>query len=350
MRLWSYDTIGGVVADGLRLSLGMGQKSALAGLWWGGGKGVIARVPELDYDDPGLRRRVYRDYGRFVSGLCGCYVTAEDVGTRPEDLASVHETTRHATCVPPAIGGSGNPSRLTAHGVVVAMEAALAHTGRGDLGGKRIALQGLGNVAGFIVEALLERGVAQIVGADIDPRRIEAVRAAHPGAPLIVERVDPGDHRVLTQACDIVAPCAVGAVLGPETIEGLRAPIVCGAANNQLTRPSRDGAALRARGIVYVPDFLANRMGIVNCANEQYGVISPDPAIDAHLRRDTPFGVYRRTLEVLRRAESSGRSTHEEAERLATDLMAEDHPLWPGRGRQILASLRTGGWADEPAS
>lgn len=346
LRYWHYDTAGDLIRDGLRLSQGMGQKSALAGLWWGGGKGVIARDPAVDSHDPALRERIFRDYGHFVSSLNGCYITAEDVGTTPADLAWLHATTRFATCVSESVGGSGNPSGLTAAGVVVAMEAALDLLGRGSLAGKRVAIQGLGNVAGFMLERLLEKGVAHVVATDIDAARVAAVRARHPDAPLELRVVAEGDTGIFQEACDVLAPNAIGGVLDPETIAMLRAPIVCGSANNQLARPLRDGELLRARGIVYVPDFLANRMGIVNCANEQYGSFEGDPAVEAHLARDTPTGIWQRTREVLQRSAESGRSTHAEAERLAAELMAEPHPLWPHRGRRIIDHLVASGWAE----
>ncbi|MEE8587039.1 MAG: Glu/Leu/Phe/Val dehydrogenase dimerization domain-containing protein [Acidobacteriota bacterium] len=79
VRFWTYDRFGALLTDGLRLSLAMGQKCALAGLWWGGGKGVIARRPGADHQDADLRAAIYRDYGRFLTGLHGCYVAAEDV-------------------------------------------------------------------------------------------------------------------------------------------------------------------------------------------------------------------------------------------------------------------------------
>lgn len=345
VRFWGYERLGDFVRDGLRLSRAMGQKNALAGLWWGGGKGVIARRPGTDHRDPDLRRAVYRDYGRFISGLEGVYVTAEDVGTTPADMAQVFATTRHTTCIPPELGGSGNPGVLTARGVVVAMEAALAYLDRGDLAGKSVALQGLGNVSGQMIEHLVRRGVKWIVGADIDDAAVADLRRRFPRAPLELRIAAPDDCSILAEEVDLVAPNAVGAVLNPRTIPTLRAPIVCGAANNQLERPDRDGAALSQRGVLYVPDFLANRMGIVNCANEQYGAFDGDPAVTAHLEKETPHGIYQRALEVFRRAEASGRSTAQEAELLADELAREDHPLWPGRGRQIIAHLVASGWA-----
>ena len=177
VRFWRYADTAALVADGLRLSRGMGQKCALAGLWWGGGKGIIARQADRDYNDLALRGAVFRDYGRFVTGLCGLYVTAEDVGTRPQDMASIFET----TCIPPESGGSGNPGVLTAAGVVVAMEAAMASHGVDGLGGLTVAMQGLGNVSSHMIGLLLDRGVERIVGVDVDPDAVANVTRRNAG-------------------------------------------------------------------------------------------------------------------------------------------------------------------------
>lgn len=344
VRFWGYERVADFISDGLRLSRAMGLKNALAGLWWGGGKGVIARQKGSDSRDPSLRDAVFADYGRFISGLRGCYITAEDVGTTPEDMVRIHGATRYITCVPPTIGGSGNPSILTARGVVVAMEAALEFLDRGTLEGKTVAMQGLGNVASYMIGDLLEKKVARILGSDIAGERLEAVRQRFPNAPLELRLVAPDKHSILATGCDIIAPNAVGGCLNPKTIPTIQAPIVCGAANNQLAVTDRDGRALAERGCLYVPDFLANRMGIVNCANEQYGAFEGDPAVTRHLERDTPHGIFQRALEVFQRARASGRSTAEEAERLATELSQEQHPIWSTRGQEIIDHLVVSGW------
>ncbi len=344
VRFWPYATIESLFRDGLRLARGMGHKNALAGLWWGGGKGVIARRPDVDHRNDDVRRGVYRDYGRFITGLRGCYVTAEDAGTTAPDMARIFETTRHTTCIPPTVGGSGNPSVLTAAGVVVAMEAGLHATGRGSLEGKIIVSEGLGNVARHMVGPLLDRGVARIIAADIDRHAIELAREMHPDARLDARLVEANDRSILFEQGDILAPNALGASLCSETIPRIAAPLVCGAANNQLADPERDAIALAARSIVYVPDFLANRMGIVNCANEQYGRLDDDPAILAHLSRDAPFGIFCRVVEVLRRSEASKKTPAAEAEQLAEELSNEPHPLWNDRGQQIIDALIDGEW------
>ncbi len=288
---------------------------------------------------------LYRDYGRFMSGLCGCYVTAEDAGTTPDDMAFVYSTTRYTTCIPEKFGGSGNPSVLTATGVVVAMEAALEHLGMGSLEGKTIVMQGLGNVALHMLGDLLDRKVEKIVGADINDWTIDRVKKTYPDAPIEARLVEPGDVSIFSEPGDVFAPNAVGAVLNPVTIPQIRTAIVCGAANNQLEDPKRDQHTLHERGILYVPDFLANRMGIVNCANEQYGRFDGDPAIYAHLERETPTGIYQRCMEVFARAKSSGRTPADEASDLADELSQELNPIWGHRSQKVINFLVESGWA-----
>ena len=347
VRFWVYDDVEGFVRDGLRLARGMGHKNALAGLWWGGGKGVVARRTDVDHTDQVVRKALYNDYGRFMTGIRGCYVTAEDAGTTTEDMADVFATTRHTTCIPEHLGGSGNPSRLTATGVVVGMEAALKFRGMGDIRGKTVAMQGLGNVSRFMIRDLVERGVGRIMGTDVDAAAIETTRAMNPDAPLEAQVVPIGDASVLTLPADIVAPNAVGGILNPHTIPTIQAPIVCGAANNQLEDHDRDGPALRDRGVLYAPDFLVNRMGIVNCANECYGSFDGDPAILSHLDHDCEHGIYRRSLTVYRRAHLSGRTPAAEAQTMADELSEVPHPIWGNRGQLIIDSLVRTGWAEQ---
>lgn len=344
VRFWAYDTIADFLRDGLRLATGMMHKNALAGLWWGGGKGVMVQGTgqhDPAVADAGLRRRIYQSYGGFMSDLKGCYVTAEDVGTSVEDMAAVFSRTRFTTCIPAELGGSGNPSAPTARGVVCAMEAALHHLGLGDLRGKSVAVQGVGHVGEPLISFLIDKGVARIVGSDIDPSRKAALEARYGGGScqVRVELVPRGDNSVLAEHVDIVAPCATGAVLKPDTIATIHAKIVCGAANNQLEDAPRDAPLLHARGITYVSDFLANRMGIVTCADECSGYVEPDPIIERHLSRDWQHGIWQRTLAVLGEAEASGRTPDDVAREMAERLSLEINPIYGHRGAQIVRSL-----------
>lgn len=159
---------------------------------------VVHPFGEAD-DEKAYRREVYADYGRLVSSLQGVYVTAEDVGTSVEDMASVFSTTRHTTCIPPELGGSGNPSVPTARGIVCAIEAGLEHLGMGTLAGKSVAVQGLGHVGLPLAKFLAERGVARIVATDIFAANIDAARAELEGAvkDLDLRCVERGDNSVL---------------------------------------------------------------------------------------------------------------------------------------------------------
>jgi glutamate dehydrogenase/leucine dehydrogenase len=347
VRHWPYQTLRDFISDGLRLSRGMGRKNALAGLWWGGGKGVIARQSDANVKDAAYRRALYAEYGEFVTGLRGIYVTAEDVGTMPSDMAEIFTTTRFVTCIPPSVGGSGNPSVATARGVVCAMEGALDFLGRGTLAGKRVAMQGTGNVGSAMIGFLLEHGVESIVAAEISRSLRDRVLDTHRDPRLEVRLVTADDTSIYGQDCDIFAPNALGGILGPTTIPLLEAPLVCGAANNQLLDEHRDDLALQDCGIAYVPDFVANRMGIVNCANEQYGNLPDDPAIQRHFSRDWESSVFNVTRDVLRRALEGNTTPARAANALADELMQQPHPIWGHRSRDIVQGLLKDGWATQ---
>jgi glutamate dehydrogenase/leucine dehydrogenase len=346
LRHWPYERLLDLLRDGLRLSLGMTRKNAAAGLWWGGGKGIAARRAGDGPQDTERRRLLFREYGAFVSSLRGCYVTAEDAGTAPPDLAEVFRATRFVTCAPLEVGGSGNPSQMTAAGVVRAMEAALEFRGRGGLVGKKVVLQGTGHVGSALVGMLLERGVAGIAASEISCERQAALLDRFAGEPVEVRLALPGDHEILGEPCDVLAPCALGGVLGPKEIPQLRAEVVCGAANNQLVDDVRDALALAERGITYVPDYIANRMGIVYCCNEQYGHVTGDPIIQRHLDREWPQGIYRTTLAVLERARAEGVTPVAAANRLADELALEPHPIFGHRARRIVDSLIADRWEE----
>jgi len=343
LRHWPYATLEEFLRDGLRLSLGMARKSALAGLWWGGGKGLIARSPGALWRDRTHRRSVYRDFARFVTSLRGCYITAEDAGTGPLDMAEVATHTRFATCVPPEIGGSGNPSAMTALGVVEAMEAALEHYGMGSLVDKNVAMQGAGHVGSSMLEQLFEKGVASVVVSDLSADRCESLRSFFANRPIEVRAALSGDDSILAEPCDILVPNALGGILSPKTIPQIRAAVVCGAANNQLENEARDAAALHERGILYVPDYLANRMGIVACADEHAGSLPRDPAILAHLDRSNPISIYQATQRVLLRAAKRDESPARAANQLADRAIPEPHPIHGNRAQLIVQSLLSTG-------
>ncbi len=327
-RSWNYDSMESFLRDGLRLSRGMTHKNASAHLWWGGGKGLVHGADSLS---PTMRGRLFREYGRFVSSLRGVYFTAKDVGTSSDDVAEIYRTTRFVTCIPPEYGGSGNPSGTTAEGVLRGIEAVSQVLGR-PLEEMTVGVQGLGEVGSRLTVMLLQAG-ARVKAFDPDAKRCKDV-ARLSSRVQVEQRSDDG---VLSAKMDIFAPCALGGILNETTIPTLRAAAVCGAANNQLASPERDGKALKQRGILYAPDFIVNRMGIVGCADEPFGWLEDDPDILRHLDKEWSGGVYQTTLKVLADAADNDSTPNFEAVKLAEELSMELHPM---RGHRAFEQAR----------
>jgi leucine dehydrogenase len=256
-RMWRYDDSAAGVADVLRLSRAMTYKAACAGLPLGGGKGVI-----MLRDGPPqgrARRDVLLDFGETVEAVDGAYITAEDVGTSSRDMTVIAEATRHVSGLAQARGGSGDPSPYTALGVEAAVLASCERAfGSTSLKGRSAAVVGLGSVGLRLARLLAKRG-AKLVVADIDQRK--RADADKLGARWMA----PG--KALTADVDVLAPCALGGVLNEDTVPRLQAPVIAGAANNQL---SDDAVAdlLARRDILWAPDFVANAGGIINIAVE----------------------------------------------------------------------------------
>jgi glutamate dehydrogenase/leucine dehydrogenase len=190
--------------------------------------------------------------------------------------------------------------------------------------------------------------VARVVGSDVDRGRCESLRGRFPsgdGFTLEVRLGERGDNSILAEPADVVAPCATGGVLSPSTIPTIQAPIVCGAANNQLLDPERDDLLLAERGILYMPDFLVNRMGIVNCADEQYGSLADDPKIEAHLGDIWENSIYNLSLAVLEEARARDEPPARVALRRAEERSRDLHPLWGHRGATIVRALVADGWS-----
>ncbi len=262
VRMWPYDLPADGVGDALRLARGMTHKAAAAGLDLGGGKGVICSPSGNGSVSPVLRREMLLDFADLVESAEGRYITAEDVGVGPEDMVAIAECTNHVTGLPPAAGGTGDPSPFTAMGVEAAMRACVAHRrGTSELRGLGVVVLGLGHVGSRLAMRLAEAG-ARLTVSDTDTRK--RALAARLGARW----VEPGEG--VTTACDVLAPCALGGVIDRSTAGKLRAEIVCGAANNQLAAEEL-AEVLAARGILYAPDFIANAGGLINVYRELHG-------------------------------------------------------------------------------
>ncbi|MGZ4269454.1 MAG: Glu/Leu/Phe/Val dehydrogenase dimerization domain-containing protein [Solirubrobacteraceae bacterium] len=256
-RVWRYDDSRAAVRDALNLSRAMTFKSAAAGLPMGGGKGVIM----LSGEAPTGRARtaMLLDFAETVDLLQGAYKTAEDVGTSLRDMTVIARGTPHVSGLSRAKGGSGDPSPWTAVGVESAILASAERAfGSSSLKGRTVSVVGLGHVGLRVAELVAKRG-AKLIAADIVPSRREDARR-------IGARWTTPDKALLAPA-DILVPCALGGMLDHDTVPQLQAPVIAGAANNQLADESLD-AELAARGVLWAPDFVANAGGIINISVE----------------------------------------------------------------------------------
>jgi leucine dehydrogenase len=257
-RMWNYASEEDAIMDALRLARGMTYKNAAAGLNLGGGKTVIIGNAKTDKSEA-----LFRSLGRYIQGLGGRYITAEDVNTTVTDMDLIHMETNYVTGVSQAYGSSGNPSPMTALGVFRGMQAtAKVALGSEDLAGKTVAIQGLGNV-GYAVAQYVHNAGGKLVVTDINPDSVK--RAVE---QFDAKAVDIAD--IFDVECDIFAPCALGAIINDKTIDRLRCKIIAGSANNQLAE-DRHGDTLHNRGILYAPDYVINSGGVINVADELEG-------------------------------------------------------------------------------
>ena len=311
IRFWKYADETTMVEDARRLASAMTMKAAVAGLQQGGGKTVVA------WDDPRRPRTEdqLRVLGRWIDALGGRYLAAEDVGASQRDMDGIARETPWVTGVDPARGGSGDPSPVTAFGVLHGMRAACAVAfGSPDLAGRHVVVQGAGHVGTVLSHLLVDAG-ARVSISDIDREKAAAV-----GVAVLA----PDD--ALTTECDIVAPCALGGVLTSESVAQLQCAVVCGAANNQLLDDAA-ADALAARGIVYAPDYVVNAGGIINIAEEwAAGGYSLENAQRAAAR------IEQTTAEVFRIANDDGITTAHAADELGRRRIESEgtEPYRPG--------------------
>ena len=303
-RMKVYGTPAEALEDGMRLSAAMTRKLAVAGLPFGGGKAVIA-VQEIPSGEQ--RRGLFLRYGGVIAALGGTYRTSSDMNTNEADMDVIAERTEYVFGRSTGAGGSGNPAPPTAAGVFHGIRASLGYVlGSDDLEGRTIIVQGAGGVGSSLAERLAAAGASVLV-ADIEVERARAVAARVGGAAVPAEEM-------FKYESDVYAPCAVGGVLSTETVPRLRCRIVAGSANNQLA--DLDAAELlRARGILYAPDYVINGGGAIALVGlEQLGWSTRE--LDQALER-----IGQTLLQIYERADELGVSTATAAEILADERL-----------------------------
>jgi leucine dehydrogenase len=300
-RMWPYASTTAAVVDVLRLSRGMSYKNAMASLPFGGGKAVIvgdsrqAKTPEL-----------FEAYGRFVDSLGGRYITAEDVGTTTADMEIVARVTSFVSGLGRKPGeAGGDPGPKTALGVYLGIKAAAKfRLGRSDLHGVSVAVQGVGGVGYHLCRLLAAEG-ARLRVADVRSAAAQRVCDEFKAVVVPVESV-------LSEDVDVLAPCALGAILNADAVSRMRARVVAGAANNQLAE-DKDGQALQLAGVLYAPDYVINAGGIISVAREYYG-----GATEAQVTAEIQ-GIPARLTEIFERARRENRPTNAVADQMARE-------------------------------
>lgn len=303
-RMWMYKNEMEALTDALRLSRGMTYKSSVAGLNLGGGKAVIIGDSKTQKSEALMRR-----FGKFVNSLAGKYITAEDVGISTKDMEYIKMETDFVTGLPENMGGGGDPSPVTAYGVYIAMKAS-AHEkwGNESLTGKKIVVQGIGNVGENLVKYLVKEG-AKVYINDINDVRLMAV-AKETGAEVI------SADAVYDMDMDIYAPCALGATVNTDTLNRLKCSIICGSANNQLADENIHGKMVIEKNIIYAPDFVVNAGGIINVFYELEGY-NRERAL-AHAEK-----IYQTTLNIFKVAKEQNIPTFMAANRIAEKRIAD---------------------------
>lgn len=306
-RMWSYDNEADAIRDVLRLSRGMTFKASISGLNLGGGKAVIIGDSRKDKTDALMHK-----FGRFVNSLGGRYITAEDVGINTRDMEMVKMETDHVTGIPVSMGGSGDPSPVTAYGVFMGIKAAAMHRwGSNKLDGKKVMVQGIGHVGETLVKHLTEAG-ARVTINDIHEDRLIAVSEQYNTSIF-------RGHNIFEDDMDIYAPCALGATVNSDTIPMMKCEIIAGAANNQLADERVHGEMLKKAGILYAPDFLINAGGLINVYSE---IVNYDRG--ESLRRTE--NIYDTTLDIFNVSDNEDITTHEAALKIAMKRV-EDHRM-----------------------
>ena len=297
-RLWTYESSQDALTDVLRLSRGMSYKNAMAGLNLGGGKAVIMR-PDGDFD----RAKIFTALGTCINELGGKYVTAEDVGVSPDDMRNVQTQTKFVAGLNEGDAASGDPSPVTADGVFRSIQVGLEKkTGSRSLKGIRVAVQGLGHV-GYDLCRRLHKAGAKLTVTDINTAVLKQAEA-----DLSAKLVEPDE--IYGVDMDVFAPCALGAVINPDTIDRLTCQVIAGAANNQLSVAAL-GQDLLDRGILYCPDYVVNAGGIINIAGEIEGSYCREWV------EDKLVGIEKTLADIIDQSEKSGRPTNAIANEMA---------------------------------
>jgi glutamate dehydrogenase (NAD(P)+) len=261
------------------LAMWMTWKCALMGLPFGGAKGAVVCDPKRMTE--GELERMTRRYTTEIINLIGpeMDIPAPDVGTSPREMAWIFDTYSMnkgysvlgvVTGKPLEVGGSLGRIEATARGAAFVLREALRKHGE-PVAGRRVAVQGFGNVGRNLARILADDGAVVVglsdsAGGVHNPEGIDvdgaiAHKAAHgvlaglPGAESLT------NEELIGVECDVLAPCALEHAVNAENADRVRAKVIVEGANGPVT-PEAD-RILEDRGVLLLPDVLANAGGVV---------------------------------------------------------------------------------------
>lgn len=307
-RMFPYTSHNEALADVLRLSRGMTYKSALAGLPLGGGKAVIIGNPRVE-----KTKALFLEMGSFIDSLEGHYISAEDSGTSVADLAVMGERTRYVSGIHAKQEFNGDPSPYTALGTFEGIKAALQHRlNESNLSDISVAIQGVGNVGMHLTKLLTEAG-ARVYVCDVNEQSLATATSLYGATKVELNTI----HQL---EVDVFSPCAMGGAINQKSIGEIRAPIIAGAANNQLASPELT-EKLKQHNILYAPDYVVNAGGIIDIYHQQSG------NWNANRVHEQVVSIGSTLAQIFERADKDDLATSVVADRIAEETFLNRKPV-----------------------
>lgn len=300
-RVVEYETIEDAMMDAMRLARAMSFKAAMVGLPQGGGKSVLLKPKEIKD-----REAYFKAFGRFVNSLSGQYITAIDSGSTVQDMDVIATETNFVTSTSKL---TEDTSLYTAKGVFLGLKRAVqVKLGSDNLSGKKVAIQGVGNV-GYHLASLLKEEGAELFITDVNEDNLTRTKN-DTGAEVVAA------NDIYSLDCDVFAPCALGSIINSDTLPLIKAPIIAGAANNQLHNADF-GKEVFDKNIFYVPDYVLNAGGLIYCSCE-YNELGKS-AIQDRLEN-----IATSVEEIYQRSQSENKPTNLMVDEIAQQLIDKD--------------------------
>lgn len=252
-RIYPYKNKQLALKDVLRLSNAMTYKCAIAGLPFGGGKGVIIANPT----DKNILK-ILKSYAKAVDKLNGIFHTGEDVGLSEKQVQYMLKFSSNF------IGRShlaGDPSPFAGESAFLCARVAWKYlTGSDNLSGKIVAIKGVGKTGGALVKHFIKSG-AKVFVSDINDKAVKSLLKKFTSVKAL------SLTKLMDIKSDIYCPCAMGHDINKTSIKKIKAKLIVGTANNQLEN-IQIAERLRQKGILHIPDYVANAGGLIDVADE----------------------------------------------------------------------------------